>query len=80
MRTSQLLALAICGVTVFAASPAHDLVTTYCVSCHNQKLRSGSLALDGLDAEHISNSPEPWEKVIEAARPCDAAAGRSASG
>ena len=36
----------------------------YCVSCHNQKLKTASLALDRADAEHASNSPETWEKVI----------------
>ena len=29
-----------------SASPARELVTTYCISCHNQKLKTGNLALD----------------------------------
>src|SRR5579871_2833783 len=45
-------------------TPARQLVTEYCVSCHNQKLRTGNLALDGADAEHVYNSTETWEKVI----------------
>src|SRR5665213_436768 len=45
-------------------TPARELVTQYCVSCHNQKLRTGNLALDGADAEHVFNSAETWEKVI----------------
>jgi len=40
-------------------TPAHELVSKYCVSCHNQKLRTANLVLD--DA---SNSAETWEKVI----------------
>ncbi len=39
--------------------PARELVTKYCVSCHNQKLRTANLVLDG-----ASNSAETWEKVI----------------
>ncbi len=39
--------------------PARELVSKYCVSCHNQKLKTANLVLD--DA---SNSAETWEKVI----------------
>src|SRR4029077_16154034 len=34
------------------------------VACHNQKLKTVGLALDKLDAQHVSNSAESWEKVI----------------
>jgi mono/diheme cytochrome c family protein len=47
-----------------AASPARDLVATYCVSCHNPKLKAGGLALDPQSAERIASSPETWEKVV----------------
>jgi hypothetical protein len=47
-----------------SASPATELVTRYCVSCHNEKLKTAGLALDRVDAEHPSNSAETWEKVI----------------
>ena len=46
------------------ATPARELVNKYCVSCHNQKLKTAGLALDGLDAEHVATSAETWEKVI----------------
>jgi hypothetical protein len=45
-------------------TPAHALVTKYCVSCHNQKLKTANLALDAADALHPFNSAETWEKVI----------------
>jgi mono/diheme cytochrome c family protein len=44
------------------ATPARQLVTTYCVSCHNQKMRTANLALDGRGA--VGNSAETWEKVV----------------
>ncbi|MGH9253025.1 MAG: DUF1592 domain-containing protein [Vicinamibacterales bacterium] len=47
-----------------AQTPARELVTTYCVSCHNQRLKTGNLMLDGVDAGQVSNSAEEWEKVI----------------
>jgi cytochrome c5 len=45
-------------------TPARELVTKYCVSCHNQKLKTANLMLDNADAGHVSNSAETWEKVI----------------
>ena len=67
--------LALSGVTAFSfqaqapaagssPSPARELVTRYCISCHNEKLKTANLALDGMDAEHVSNRAETWEKVI----------------
>jgi len=46
------------------ATPARALVTQYCVSCHNQKLKTANIMLDDADADHVSNSAETWEKVI----------------
>ena len=53
------------GTTPAAAqTPARELVTTYCVSCHNQRLKTANLMLDKVDADQVSNSAEEWEKVI----------------
>lgn len=46
------------------ATPAAELVNKYCVSCHNQRLKSGGLTLDTADAARVANSAEAWEKVI----------------
>ena len=45
-------------------SPARALVKTYCVSCHNQRVKTAGLALDNVDADHLSNSADTWEKVV----------------
>jgi cytochrome c5 len=47
-----------------AGTPAGDLVAGYCVSCHNERLKTANLALDKADARHVANSAETWEKVI----------------
>jgi len=47
-----------------SVTPAGELVNKYCVSCHNQRLKTGNLALDRADSEHVANSAEAWEKVI----------------
>ncbi len=45
-------------------SPARALVTTYCITCHNEKLKTANLLLDKADAGQVSSAPETWEKVI----------------
>src|SRR5215475_11976598 len=63
-RTLTISCLAIATSSGVLASPARDLVTKYCVGCHNQKLRTANIEFDGADAERVSNSAETWEKVI----------------
>ena len=46
------------------ASPVKPIVDTYCITCHNQKSRTGGLSLEGVDAAHPSTNPELWERVI----------------
>jgi hypothetical protein len=43
---------------------AADLVNKYCVSCHNQKLKTANLTLDLADKVNVANSAQVWEKVI----------------
>jgi hypothetical protein len=45
-------------------TPARALVAKYCVSCHNQKLKTANLMLDAADSTHVFNSAGTWEKVI----------------
>jgi mono/diheme cytochrome c family protein len=47
-----------------AQTPARELVGTYCVSCHNQRTKAGSLTLDDVDVNQVSNSADAWEKVV----------------
>jgi mono/diheme cytochrome c family protein len=52
-----------------AASPAPQaVVTKYCVTCHNDRTRSGSLSLQGVDAAAPATHPEVWERVIKKLR------------
>src|SRR5215831_14986535 len=49
------------------ASPAvaHQAVLSkYCYTCHNDKLKSGGLALTALDISAPAKNSESWEKVI----------------
>jgi hypothetical protein len=44
------------------------VLDTYCVTCHNQRLRTAGLALDSLDVTAPGANPEVWERVIEKLR------------
>src|SRR5262245_20565498 len=52
-----------------AAAPAQRaLLDRYCVTCHNQKLKNGNLALDAVDVTKAGSEPEVWERVIRKLR------------
>jgi len=40
------------------------ILDKYCVSCHNQRLRTAGLALDDLDITKPATDAEVWERVI----------------
>src|SRR4029079_16690372 len=41
----------------------HPLLNIYCVTCHSAKLKSGGLALDGLDLQAAADDAQVWEKA-----------------
>ena len=51
-----------------AKSPQRALVDQYCVTCHNEKLKSGGLTLSALNLEAPDQSAEVAEKVIRKLR------------
>jgi len=40
----------------------------YCVTCHNDRGRTGGLSLESADLSHIGEKPELWEKVVRKLR------------
>jgi hypothetical protein len=44
------------------------LVGTYCVGCHNAKLKTGGLVLEGLSLTTAENDAQIWEKVLRKLR------------
>jgi hypothetical protein len=54
---------------VAASLPAQQpLLNQYCITCHNDKLKTGGLALDKLDLNHVAGDAETWEKVVRKVR------------
>jgi mono/diheme cytochrome c family protein len=41
-----------------------ELFKTYCITCHNERLRTAGLSLEMLDAANADRQPEIWERVI----------------
>ena len=64
------------GVTLFTAvgrpamaqTPDRALVDKYCVTCHNQKLKTGGLTLDQVDIADAKGNSEVLEKVVRKLR------------
>ncbi len=54
-----------------AGGPGTDnraLLNRYCVTCHNEKLKTAGLTLDKMDVEKVPENAEVWEKVIRKLR------------
>jgi hypothetical protein len=44
------------------------MLDKYCVTCHNQRLKTAGLMLDALDLGQVSEHAETWEKVVRKLR------------
>src|ERR1041384_437974 len=62
------LALGQNAQTADTPAPPRDLLDRYCVTCHNERLKTAGLALDKLDPAHVAHDAEAWEKVVRKLR------------
>ena len=51
-------------VPASAVSSARAMVDEYCVTCHNQRLKTAGLALDAADVTAPHTNPQVWERVV----------------
>jgi hypothetical protein len=49
-------------------TPARAVVDQYCVTCHNERLKTAGLMLDKADLSDVPANAEIWEKVIRKVR------------
>jgi hypothetical protein len=47
------------------AADHRAVLDRYCVTCHNDRLRTGNLSLDSIDSEDVSLDASTWEKVLQ---------------
>src|SRR5207247_8544182 len=52
----------------FGQSAPRALLDQYCVTCHNEKLKTAGLTLDKMDPSHVAADSEAWEKVVRKLR------------
>ena len=50
------------------AQPSQALINRYCVTCHNQRLKTAKLELDTLDLTHPEKDALAWERAIRKLR------------
>jgi len=55
---------AIPAVLATSAASERALLDQYCVTCHNQRLKTAGLTLDLLDVARIQDHADVWEKVV----------------
>src|SRR4030095_2156285 len=44
------------------------MLNTYCVTCHNTRMKTGGLALDGLNLQSAGDDAQVWEKALRKLR------------
>ena len=50
------------------APDTQAFLDTYCLACHNERLRTAGLVLEGRDVEQVGGDAETWEKVARKLR------------
>ena len=58
-------AAAVSQTTAPRAKESQQLISRYCVGCHNERTKSGGLALDRLNLANVGPDAEHWEKVVK---------------
>src|SRR5262245_23314098 len=51
-----------------ATSSQRQFLDRYCVTCHNDRLKTGGLSLERVDVSRPDAQPEVWEKVVRKLR------------
>jgi hypothetical protein len=52
------------GLGLTAAPAYREVIDKYCVTCHNQRLKTAGLTLDTLDLSNVPGNAETLEKVV----------------
>ena len=66
---SSLLVRTMAQTPAVSAPDQHRaMLSTYCYACHNGRVKSGGLALDGLDLQTPAENAQVWEKALRKLR------------
>ncbi len=65
VRPSLAVGLLLATACAAATGPSQrEIFDKYCVTCHNQRLKTGGLTLDTMDLSKVPAQADVWEKVI----------------
>jgi len=64
----SIAALPLVGQDASAPSEQRALLNRYCVTCHNERLKTAGLMLDTADVAAVAEHAEIWEKVVRKLR------------
>src|SRR5271154_4219841 len=48
--------------------PQQAVINQYCLGCHNQKLKTGGMVLEGLEIGRVGEHADVWERVLRKIR------------
>jgi cytochrome c5 len=51
-----------------APMPSRALIDTYCVACHNQRVKTAGVAFDNADLSDVAKDADLWEKALRKLR------------
>ena len=51
-----------------SAAAQRAVLNRYCISCHNEKVKTGGLALDTIDVDRIDENTAVWERAVRKLR------------
>ena len=68
LRAQQPASPAATPVSASASQQQRAVLNRYCISCHNQKLKTGGLALDAMDVDKLGEHVIEWEKTVRKLR------------
>jgi hypothetical protein len=49
-------------------APSRTLIDSYCVACHNQRVKTAGIAFDAADLSDVSKDADLWEKALRKLR------------
>ena len=64
MSSARAIEPAISTPAAEPAAAARALLDTYCVTCHNDRLKTAGLSLAAIDTADVGHDAELWEKVL----------------
>src|SRR4029079_1745752 len=56
------------AASALSAVQVKTMISDYCVTCHNERLKTGSLELDSKDVAHLEENTAVWESVVRKLR------------